>query len=424
MLQLAKKIIHRIYCIRSLASLYLQTRFSSDSKRVPCLSAHLALLPPHPEKPFGSRGDQAMALAAIVEFRKNNPAGKVSIITSPEGQSELELVSAFFPDINSLPIWGKRGLVGAGYDSLDSVSSLAVIGADVMDGYYWPLSVLRTLNFCERARSIGVEVGVMGFSFNASPSCFSLWAFNILNPAIRLFCRDAVSLDRVINLTSAKPQLVADAAFSMPERKTQSVIDVECWCNQKRQVGLHVVGFNLHNMLFDVPGVCAESVAVDAVVTALEKFVQQSPAAVLFIPHDYRGAKNDKTILQSIYAKISSECKDRFWIPDAEFLADELKALSRLCDVVLTGRMHLAIAALGSNVPVGAIAYQGKFEGLLKHFDISKQYILQPQQLSDPLAIYDWVTRTYNAYGHIKNNVSNKSQCVINLSKKNFEWMV
>lgn len=424
MLQLAKKIINQLYCVRALASLYLHTKFSVDNKRNSIASSHLALLPPHPEKPFGSRGDQAMALAAIAEFRKKYPKGKVSIITSPEGQSELALINSFVDDIGALPIWGKRGLVGVGYDSLDTVTSLAVIGADVMDGYYWPLSVLRTLNFCERARSRGVEVGVMGFSFNQSPSRFSLWAFNVLHPSIRLFCRDAVSLGRVIKLTSAKPELVADAAFSMPERKTQAVINVEDWCLRKREAGFDIVGFNLHSMLFDVPGVCAEAVAIDATVTALEKFVQQSKACVLFIPHDFRGAKNDKSILLSVYEKISEKHKERFFIPNEEFLADELKALSHLCDMVLTGRMHLAIAALGSNVPVGAIAYQGKFEGLLKHFDISNEFILQPQELSDSTAIYNWVARTYNSHAQIKTNVVAKLPHVSELSRRNFEWFV
>ena len=37
-------------------------------------------------------------------------------------------------------------------------------------------------------------------------------------------------------------------------------------------------------------------------------------------------------------------------------------------DLILTSRMHLAIAALGSGVPVACMPYLGKFEGLLKHF--------------------------------------------------------
>ena len=46
--------------------------------------------------------------------------------------------------------------------------------------------------------------------------------------------------------------------------------------------------------------------------------------------------------------------------------------------------MHLAIAALGMEVPVMAATYQGKFEGLFQHFGINGEFLLSPQEfLSD-----------------------------------------
>jgi polysaccharide pyruvyl transferase WcaK-like protein len=42
--------------------------------------------------------------------------------------------------------------------------------------------------------------------------------------------------------------------------------------------------------------------------------------------------------------------------------------------------MHLAIAALGMNVPVMAATYQGKFEGLFHHFGLDDKYLLTPDR--------------------------------------------
>jgi polysaccharide pyruvyl transferase WcaK-like protein len=59
---------------------------------------------------------------------------------------------------------------------------------------------------------------------------------------------------------------------------------------------------------------------------------------------------------------------------------DVIKRLTRQLDLVFTGRMHLAIAALGSTTPTLSIAYQDKFEGLYQHVDLSSEHILSPRQ--------------------------------------------
>src|SRR5574344_391976 len=56
--------------------------------------------------------------------------------------------------------------------------------------------------------------------------------------------------------------------------------------------------------------------------------------------------------------------------------APELKALCGHLDCLFTSRMHLAIAALGRGKPVAAFAYQGKFTGLFRHFDLPEDLIL------------------------------------------------
>ncbi|MBV5350065.1 hypothetical protein JZU71_02595, partial [bacterium] len=107
----------------------------------------------------------AMLCSVIAEFRRVVPGGEISIITTPESTVD----KSRFSDINFLPIWGKYRLVGPHVDVLASASALAVIGADIMDGYYWPMTVLRIAMLCERVRLHGGQVGILGFSFNAAP---------------------------------------------------------------------------------------------------------------------------------------------------------------------------------------------------------------------------------------------------------------
>ena len=54
-----------------------------------------------------------------------------------------------------------------------------------------------------------------------------------------------------------------------------------------------------------------------------------------------------------------------------------MKGLVGLVDFAVTGRMHLAIAALGMEVPVVALAYQGKFDGMMQRFDLG-QMVFDP----------------------------------------------
>jgi polysaccharide pyruvyl transferase WcaK-like protein len=44
-------------------------------------------------------------------------------------------------------------------------------------------------------------------------------------------------------------------------------------------------------------------------------------------------------------------------------------------DVVVTGRMHLAISALSQAVPTIGVAYMGKFEGLMQHLSLRSSLV-------------------------------------------------
>ena len=61
---------------------------------------------------------------------------------------------------------------------------------------------------------------------------------------------------------------------------------------------------------------------------------------------------------------------DRVEVLSPPFSAWDVKGLCAHLDGVLTGRMHLAIAALGTGTPPLSVAYRGKFEGLMRHIGL------------------------------------------------------
>jgi polysaccharide pyruvyl transferase WcaK-like protein len=395
----------------------LAKRKSSESNNIQ--SAHLALLPPHPENPFGSRGDQAMAFAAISEFKSIYPTGQVSIITS-KGCTELSSIT----DINYIPIWGRQGITGRGLKSLAHATHFAAIGADVMDGYYWPPTVLRALNLCERVRIQGIHTGILGFSFNATPNRHCVNALQLLNPKIRLFCRDPVSFDRFSGIVGEKAKLSADSAFCLRPRTSEDVKDVAHWTNSQKLANRKIIGFNLHLLLLKAEISCDESEVIKISAKTLSKLIIESNVSILLIPHDFRESKNDKTMLSQVLEYIPEEIRQFVLLPKTEFMADELKAIAGLCDLVLTGRMHLAIATLGMGVPVGVIAYQDKFEGLIKHFDMDDSVILQPKKLDQFESVWNWMNTVFQDRVELNKKTQNMLPKVLELSQSNFAWMI
>jgi polysaccharide pyruvyl transferase WcaK-like protein len=114
----------------------------------------------------------------------------------------------------------------------------------------------------------------------------------------------------------------------------------------------------------------AESAILDVYSDALKRLIQVRPETViLLVPHDKRGEFSDDIMAKQLFENIVSEYGKNVMIAPL-LSAPEIKALAGCADVAFSGRMHLAIACLGQGIPVGCLEYQGKFEGLLKHFDL------------------------------------------------------
>ena len=76
---------------------------------------------------------------------------------------------------------------------------------------------------------------------------------------------------------------------------------------------------------------------------------------------------------EDCYNAFTATFPDRVEMLRPPLNAWELKHLAGMVDLVLTGRMHLAIAALGMGTPPLCVAYMDKFEGLFHLFNIASR---------------------------------------------------
>jgi polysaccharide pyruvyl transferase WcaK-like protein len=123
-----------------------------------------------------------------------------------------------------------------------------------------------------------------------------------------------------------------------------------------------------HLLLSQIAGLELETLVQVFAATLTELFSQCGPLSFLLIPHDVRGKVSDVSLAKALLESILPEIKPYCMQVPAPCRAAEIKAICADIDIVLSGKMHLAIACLGQGTPVACVTYQDKFEGLFKHF--------------------------------------------------------
>ncbi len=94
--------------------------------------------------------------------------------------------------------------------------------------------------------------------------------------------------------------------------------------------------------------------------------VEEFDVDVVFIPHFIfpdEFIKNDKVASQDIYDHVKNKERVKLLLDD--YRADEVKGVIGLCDMLLSCRMHAAIASTSSTVPTVALSFGHKFNSVL-----------------------------------------------------------
>ena len=246
---------------------------------------------------------------------------------------------------------------------------LYVIGADLIDGYYAP-TVSQFLFLLLRISALmKVRGSLISCSFNAAPPSAVVQSARKLLVDTRVHARDAYSAERLSAVLDRPVGHSADVAFGLKPQSTDQTRPILDWVRQQESDHRQVIALNV-NLLpisHQFPG--REEEYIWQWGHWLAQMVDQGFSFV-FLPHDYRSEWSDEIALARLLERAAPNTRSRCRLPAIRLHAPEIKELVRYCRLTVTGRMHLAIASMGAGVPVITYAYQSKFEGILRLFEI------------------------------------------------------
>lgn len=300
-----------------------------------------------------------------------------------------------------------------------------LMGADVMDGHYSPvLSLWQIIHADLMARS-GVKTAFLGFSLNRSPAVAIVRAFRWLHPDVAINIRDAKSLRRFTEATGVQAHLVADTAFLLTPSPlsgpAQAAVD---WAREQRQAGRRVVAINFHPLLYQGAQASSQTAALGAALgSAMQALEQQHQVSWLYFPHDNRDRVGDVLPLTTLYHSLSADARAHSYLMTDTPRATEAKAICSELDAVITGRMHLAIAALGMGVPVQVFDYQDKFKGLMEHFQLSEALVLDPEHSTQAAYLTAQIDSFLGAIATLRTQVAARLPQVMALAERNYQRM-
>lgn len=340
-------------------------------------SDHILIMPASAKS--GNLGDQAMLWGLYEHQESLGEMATFHLCTGVSDDSWQKAMVERFPDINYQKVW-RRFLSPLTIIRFAKIfpdySGFYLLGADTLDGYYGLCVSRIRLRLLMLATMYFEDVRALGFSFNHSPRGVTK-LFQKLNKKVVFKVRDPVSRSRLEN-DGVESQLVADLAFMMSVGDYRAKQPVELVrfmeCNRDGSILLAVNVNCLLAIKFDnyLPNL----------EYALAELMSTGPYRIFFLPHDMRdtGGHTDYSSCEDLYARLVERniSPDRLYLlrarpQDAAFV----KGLVGQCDMLISGRMHLGIAAVSQGVPCLFFEYQGKQGGMLQMLDLAEDCLVR-----------------------------------------------
>lgn len=325
---------------------------------------------------IGSKGDEAMLLACVEQIKSSYPEKEISITCINEECTK----NAKKIGLNIKKAWKKPWmpflLLLEMYKNCPE--KVYLMGADIMDGHYSIVGSLKMFIAADLLARIGSNVHFLGFSFNNTSSVLLKFVLKHLSNSIVVNVRDSISLKRFKLFGERNAELVSDTAFLLKEKAFGVTYEeVKTWALEQRTLHKKIIVINYHPLLFEVAGCLNE--LEDSVLMAVKELSKKHEVSWLILPHDDRDYVGDLVVMESLSKRLNLTGQDVLWVQTPPS-ASEIKGLLKFVDGVITGRMHLSIAALGIGKPVLLFSYQGKFSGLIKHFNLPEWLEINPNK--------------------------------------------
>jgi colanic acid/amylovoran biosynthesis protein len=300
--------------------------------------------------------------------------------------------------------------------SLIGCAHFGVIGADIIDGVYSSEHAGKVVQLCNLAVRCGTPTTIFGFSFSLTPDPEAIAALRRLDPRVVCLCRDQVSLERFRSVTGRSASLVADLAFHMrPELVSSGATAALRSLEAARSQGMHILVFNINHLTTDGTDIDLVKVSVDELTKILGR---HRDLHCLLLAHDFRGQQSDQLLLSQVFSQFPEDLRDRTFLLEPPYTAADVKELVGMSDLVVTGRMHLAIAALGQGVPVIGVVYQGKFEGLFDYFAV-RDLLFYPSALTQRYVLADHISEILDDLLRYRDTIATSLPHVIEQAGRN-----
>jgi polysaccharide pyruvyl transferase WcaK-like protein len=320
---------------------------------------HILVAPPGE----GNIGDQAM-----IEAYLENVSWPVKILVRRSSDVRIPPQHAWRAQLVPIPhlVYGtsklhRQAMVPLA-PALDGALSLTVVGADIMDGAYNVRASARRADVASLARSLGIDARILGFSWNGHANVGvrrSLARAGRLGTRLQL--RDPISSARARNDSFENVVDVADAVFaahtSSPLAKTE-------------YLGVAPGRYAVVNVSALVGRRFDQTTEFALIVTALLK----SGLEVVLLPHVVRRSGDDASACKALFDRLheSHGANPRIILVARLLTPAEVRGLCAGAEIVLTGRMHLAVQSLFHSVPAVALSTQGKVAGLMRLFELQE----------------------------------------------------
>lgn len=382
----------------------------------------LLIIPSDPYLLTASVGDQAMIAAITSYWRNISPQIELHFATADS------VADAAAREMNAIPLrmMGRDLSIQkvAGILQKQQFKVAVLMGADGMDGSYDPSFSADQLMTLDLAARSGSDCYITGFSISKIFHNEVVEIFRKISPDIRVNLRDPISLQRFENNTGRKANQVADVAFLLKPEYTRRVQALLEYIGLEKNQNRKVLAVNFQPLLLELQERDRFPELLDAFSDILTQVSERVNVSFILLSHDMRGESSDLHALAPLYSRLKGTLGNRLMLIDEQLTAPEIKALVGSVDMVLSGRMHLMIASLGSGTPVLGIDYKDKMEGLLTLLGLDTRSLISAKAiLENPQKCAVHIVDFIAGLNDERRNISCRIDEIIDLSLRNFDGL-
>ncbi|MBD2494041.1 polysaccharide pyruvyl transferase family protein [Nostoc sp. FACHB-280] len=330
-----------------------------------------------------NRGVEAMVVTTIEQLRQLQPKLAMSILTETLDYDEvrlqqynIDLISdGSLRPLHKLQRWRNnlsqfyKPIAPAYKDMLrllDGASVAIASGGDIFSSDYGVNFLKRQLQPLEYALDAGVPVVFLAQSIGPfkTQAEAEIW-LNVARRSKLVTVREGFSYKYVtkdLGLSSDIVKHTADPAFLLPPAPPEIVANLRKLYNINPDRPLVALGIS--------QGICRYTRTdyeqhIKVWCQVIKMILDEFGAQVILIPHvhDYRPHNDDRILAGQLQRLLNFD--PRVQLAGAEHTASEFKGLISTCDLVVSERMHAAIAGLSSGVCTLPIGYSVKAEGIM-----------------------------------------------------------